>query len=257
MKRLSRLNLLLILLIITLMLCPLTADAGSNINSLLLNNQYMRKDTPADFNRFLSGCSTSHKELLLRSLGEDTSSDPSKFDSLIRKSLVAKAYNLFSYPFRRDDQIEYHQIVQWAASKNGVDADTVEKASTYTLEETITNKHFSSVWDNMTIDQRMLVLENMEKSGLSVTDKAGIATMAGGWLLMTYQPQIIIIYSALSSVLAMSSLSSFLPIVIGPTLGLTNPIGWTLIAAGGVMAAMPDADKVSGFIMTVHVLRMR
>lgn len=130
-------------------------EAAVTFSANLLKNIYMRKDTPADFNNFLSTCPAEYKKILLKCLVEKIPSRESEYDASIRKALVWKSYSKSTYLFRNVDMVEYHEILQWAASSFGIDDDTITKASSYTLESIIIGKKIDTNWDAMSFRERI------------------------------------------------------------------------------------------------------
>ncbi|MBR0258363.1 MAG: hypothetical protein IJQ58_11540 [Synergistaceae bacterium] len=52
----------------------------------------------------------------------------------VRKAIVYRSYNKATYYFRGHNEIEYHDIVQWAAGKIGVSGNMINTLSTYQLD---------------------------------------------------------------------------------------------------------------------------
>ena len=106
----------------------------------------------------------------------------------IRKALVWRAYNKMTYYFRSDKEVDYHEIVQWAANKAGLDSKHVENLPTYTLERRIAEKYFENIWDKLKPEQRIAILENIEKEADSIiANKSSIASMGGSTALGALQ----------------------------------------------------------------------
>ena len=191
--------------------------------------------------------------------------------SAVRKALVWRAYNKTTYLFRGDKEVDYHGIVQWAAEKSGVDAQQVKNLPTFALENKIAEKYFAALWDKMTHEQRVAVLNNLEKETGITVDKNAVVSMSGAAAIVALSAMF---YSGNTLLWAISLLTAveWIPAVLGVfginlTLGkagigmaiLYGPIGWT-IAAGLASASvyfMGSAEKetVSAFIMTVGIIK--
>ena len=87
-----------------------------------INNLKKRVESPKDFNAFLDSCTVEERKQLMLALRDDGEPTPEG----IRKALVWRAYNKMTYMFRGDKEVEYHELVQWAASKQGVDKQVIE-----------------------------------------------------------------------------------------------------------------------------------
>lgn len=194
-------------------------------------------ETPEDFNKFLNSCTSEDCKILMQTLGDEGDPTPEG----IRKALVWRAYNKMTYMFRGDKEIEYHEIVQWAAEKQGIDKQHIKEYSTFQLEEEITKK-FSELalkslrengfWDNMIEDlaqesAKALLIEGAIKVGKHVP----------------------LVQRALDYLNVKAQENGMLPIVLGAT--ATVGVGY------GIYASWPDYDKISGFIASVHLIKLK
>lgn len=191
----------------------------------------------------------------------------------IRKALVWRAYNKTTYYFRSDDEVDYHGIVQWAAGKAGVDSKHVENLPTYTLEHRIAEKYFETIWNGLTPEQRLAVLNNIEKeSGKLIPNKSSVASMTGAAALGALQVAVNIMgfgfYTMMSSTIATVAalVGVKLPFIVYTTAShwaalLAGPIGWAIEAAiiGATVFFLGSAEKetVSAFIMTVNMIKAK
>lgn len=100
---------------------------------------HTRKDTPSDFNALLANCTTTEKLALLGALNEKTPNSISDYNSAIRKGLVYRAYNKLTYLFRDDKNVDYHDIVKWAAEELMIEGN-IDRLSTFELERKILEK---------------------------------------------------------------------------------------------------------------------
>lgn len=138
------------------------------------------KDSPADFNSFLNSCTGIERIQMLQALWDFSSKyntmktgsvmsalrtgqlDASSIScGAVRKALVWRSYNKATYYFRNDDEVDYHEIVQWAAGKVGVSENKIETLSTYQLEKEVSQKFFSKVWDSLTPQQRETIINDL------------------------------------------------------------------------------------------------
>ena len=111
--------------IAALMVCVMVMGLGQPALAWYTFSQ-VRKDSPADFNSFLSDCNADELGALMKALRENGEATP----EAISKAVVWRAYNKAIYMFRGDKEIDYHEIVQWAAEKLGVDSIHVKPHST-------------------------------------------------------------------------------------------------------------------------------
>lgn len=193
--------------------------------------------------------------------------------SAVRKALVWRAYNKTTYLFRGDKEVDYHGIVQWVAEKSDVDKQQVKNLPTYALENKIAEKYFQALWDKMTPEQRMAVLNNLEKETGITVDKNAVVTMSGAAAIIALSTMF---YSGNSLLVAIAILTGaeWIPAILGVfginlTLGkagigmaiLYGPIGLTIAAglAGASVYFMGSAEKetVSAFIMTVGMIKAK
>ena len=144
------------------------------------------KDSPADFNLFLNSCTDIERIYMLQALqqlpsgflstnynnakpedvikavraGKINSSEISP--SAIRKALVWRSYNKATYMFRSDDEVDYHDIVKWAADNLEITSQQISNFSTYQLEKEVSRKFFSKIWDSLTYKQKETMLHDLK-----------------------------------------------------------------------------------------------
>ena len=196
--------------------------------------------------------------------------------SAIRKALVWRAYNKTTYYFRGDKEINYHEILQWAATKTGVNKEQVNNLSTFALENRIVEQYFEAMWNRLDYEQRIAVLREVEKEAGVNIDKNVIATMGGAAALVALSSVILssVVISGTSvpvfilSVIAAQTITGWLgfsftagEIGIGIVSLTCTPIGWAIIAglAGTSVVFMgsPEKETVSTFIMTVNMIKTK
>lgn len=194
----------------------------------------------------------------------------------IRKALVWRAYNKTTYVFRSDEEVDYHGIVQWVAGKTGLETRQINSLPTFSLEIKIAEKYFETLWTQLSIEQRMTILNNVEKeSGKILDNKTAVASLSGAGAIAALQTFIAVnygfaLYTALSSAIY----------AIGSTIGVTWPfyvyttashwlhsfamvpvIGWViegaLVSLGIYMLGSSEKDTVGVFVMTVNSIKIQ
>ncbi|MBQ3448180.1 MAG: hypothetical protein IJG37_11095 [Synergistaceae bacterium] len=197
----------------------------------------------------------------------------------IRRGLVYRAYNKLTYPGRGTQDVDYHEIVQWAAEKAGVSKEQVKSLPTFALETKIAEKYFESIWDNLTHEQRVEFLKGIEKESGAKIDAETISRMGGIAALAAIQTAITVwglptilatsfavLADLLSNSVILIATAKFLGTALGTVFSplgwfLTSPIGWgvTVILAGSGLYQLGSAEKetVSAFILTVNMIKAR
>ena len=197
--------------------------------------------------------------------------------SAVRKALVWRAYNKTTYYFRGDKEVDYHGIVQWVAGKSGVESQQVSNLPTAELENKIAEKYFAALWDKLTTEQRMAILNELEKEmGINI-DKYAVASMSGaaalvalsavittsvvisGVTMPTFLLLMVFIQPVVTWIAASFGVTLTLSEVTMGLVTLSGPVGWA-IAAGLASASvyfMGSAEKetVSAFVMTVGLIK--
>ncbi len=202
-----------------------------------------RKESPKDFNSFLDSCTQAEKRLMFQALRGDQEKTASP--SEIRKALVWRAYNKTTYMFRSDTEVDYHEIVQWAAEEQGISKSRVNNAPTYSLEKEITEKYFAKLWEELPPEKRQELIDNVvKKEGSKVTANIGRALSDPNQYeymaeMMAANPE-----AALAAAGGVYAVLTYL-----------GPVGWVAMAAGGVWMAGSEVDTVSAFIMTVNLIK--
>ncbi len=200
--------------------------------------------------------------------------------SAVRKALVWRAYNKTTYLFRGDKEVDYHGIVQWVAEKSDVDKQQVKNLPTYALENKIAEKYFEAMWDKMTYEQRVAVLNNLEKeAGINIDVKA-IASMSGAAVIVFWSsvmlssitiagqsiPIFLLLIAYTQTVLTWAA-STFLGVtlttgkigigylILGGPWGLALAAG--LAGIGAFFMGSAEKETVSAFIMTVGMIKAK
>lgn len=151
---------------------------AGNVQAVAYTFSQTRRESPQDFNEFLDDCTLSERIQIMQAL-QDLPSDyknakpetiiaainsgrlaSSNFSpEAIRKSIVWRAYNKMTYPFRSDKEIDYHGILQWAVGKADITARRINEYSTFRLEKEIAEEYFAKAWDKLTPEERVAVFK--------------------------------------------------------------------------------------------------
>lgn len=213
---------------------------------------------PSSFNEVLP-------ETVLSAVRAGIINDEAISISEVRKALIWRAYNKTTYYFREDKEVNYHEIVQWAAKKSGVNSEQVNNLSTFALE---------AMWDNLDHNQRMAVLNRIEKETGVNLDKNSIATMGGAAALTALAVATKFVITSISwpvfvySVMIIQTVAGWLGFTftageIGIGLGtlIWTPVGWAIIAgifgSSVVFMGSPEKETISTFIMTVNTIKAK
>ena len=229
-----------------------------------------KKINSVQFAMFLKKLSSERKVLLIRSMKKNYNGVPD--EALLTRTLVWESSHWVTYPFKDKKFVEYHDLVRWVAEKMKIDKGKIETCTTFQLEHMIIDKAFGNVWDQLTLEQRLKVLEEFEKTqGMRIENKIGIAALGGASVLGTLATTISIsgfaFYTTTTSLLASTAG------VLGVTLpwaaytGTTStiavlggPVGWTLagIAAvtGAALLGTPDVEQTARAIIQIHMIKV-
>lgn len=202
----------------------------------------------------------------------------------IRKALVWRAYNKLTYYFRSDENVDYHDIVKWAAEKAEVNPTHINSHSTYYLESKIAEKYFEDVWAALSHEKRVELLKNIEKETGVNFDIATISVMGGTAALGTIQSVIVayglpVIMAEIGYILPwlfigsqwlITPVLSYLGYVVGGVTGFfSSPIGWVITGPIGItvtgglavwsayLAGRAEKETVTAFILTVHMIKSK
>ena len=262
-----------------------------------------KKWTPRDFNQFLN-LSTDRELIQMLQLLHDLPSQYSKSDpsavikavrkgnlplsaitpSAVRKALVYRANNKLFYPFIKDDEVDYHGIVQWVAGEFGVSDYKVSSLPTFALEREVTDKFFERMWDKLTPQQRKELIDGIEKEyDRSIPNKSTLLSMGGSAALGAIQAAILTwglptlgatLLSTIGGLMFSNAVLAFLAKWVGYGTGyvagwiasifgvgafITGPIA--LIFEAGLVSmslfSLGSAEKntVAAFVMTLHGMK--
>lgn len=186
---------------------------------------------------------------------------------LMKKKLKASRYYIASL----HENIEWHEIVTWAAGKSKVDEAVFSKSS-YDVERALVSKSFANSWDKLDSNQRSSVIQNSELNKLSDQDKGAIVAATGTGALITLNASVAMsgfaFYTTMSSAIAASAnvIGVTLPFVVysgaATTVSvLSGPVGWaiaTLSSAGLAWYALkPKQKEVARMVIALHVLKAK
>ena len=189
--------------------------------------------------------------------------------SAIHKEIVWQSSNIVSYSFKSIEEIDYHRIVSWCAQSVGVDSTTTSFTSTFDLEQAIVKKQFSELWDKLTNNQRLELLEKID-TGHTIQDRAAVAAMSGTAALASLSTTVYFsgfaFYTTMSVVISTVAgwFSITLPFVAYTTASstvavLAGPIGWAigavLFAAAVAWTGRANVKKTTALVMQLHALK--
>ena len=210
-------------------------------------------------------------ETVLDAVRKDIIKPADIWSPAIRKELVWRSYNKWTYCFRGDDAVDYHGIVQWAAEKNGISKELVSALPTFALERKIAEKYFEMLWDKLSPEQKKEVLDKVEKeTGKTIHDKRAISYMGGSAALAALAvtiniigfPFYVLLTTTIHAVAAFLGLTlpwivyqtaTTLAAILGSTVGFA--ISGVLFVIGLTFLGSSEKDTVSAFIMTVNMIK--
>ena len=175
------------------------------------------------------------------------------------------------YLFKDKNDVDYQtEILLWAAEENGVDASGL--SSSFLVERLLFEKKFAQIWDRLTTQQRIDLLDTMNVSGLSDNQKAALVAGSGAAAVTALSATVAFsgfaFYTTMSTVIATSAGLLGITLPFGVYSGasstvavLSGPIGWGLALVAGTGAAIwataPDADKTTAFILALHTYKAK
>ena len=188
----------------------------------------------------------------------------------IVNQLIWYSSNTFAYPFK-SSTCNYHEIVQWVASKKGVNSTAIKDFSTFKLEQEIQKKYLEGIWDNLTKEQRIELLKEIEKQTDSkVGDYVAIAGLSGSAALAALATTVgftgFAFYTTMASVICfVGGLAGVtFPFVVYTTASylvavLSGPVGWviagTTAAGSTIWLNLANSDKAAGFVMALNIIK--
>jgi uncharacterized protein YaaW (UPF0174 family) len=220
-----------------------------------------------DLTQFVESLDETERRSLMQAL--DKRADPIAENILQELRWVSS--NIFAYPFIDKADFDYHRLVRWTARNAKVNLSHIESESTFTLESRILASIFQEVWDNLSVEQRIILLNEIDKGG-SIMNKAAIASLSGAAALATLSVTVYFVgfafYATMTTVIftvagfvgltlpfaAYASASTLIAVLAGP-------VGWAIAAvaaAGGVaMLGRANVQKTTAFVIQIHLLKVK
>lgn len=182
----------------------------------------------------------------------------------LNKEFLWSSHHWLTYQFTDENNVDYTEIVKWAALKLDVPKAECDYATTFQLEHEICEKIFARMWDRLTPEQRKEVLE---KSGLSSSNVAGYVTLTGAGMLTAIGTSAALVgfpfYILMAKTVAVASAAVFgasAATTISAVAFLTGPVGWCIAGAGAVAGSLligrADLSKTAAFIVQVHAYKV-
>ena len=188
----------------------------------------------------------------------------------IQKQLLWVSSNVMAYWWRNETTWNYHELVRWCAVDAGVSSEKVRDLSTFHLEREMQLQIFAKLWDKLTPQQRLELLEKIDPHG-DIKNKAGIALMVGsralGLLAVTAYFSGFAFYTTMS--VTISTVAGFfgltLPFAAYTTASsivafLSGPVGWAIIGvatvAGIALTGRANSKKTAAAILQLHALKV-
>lgn len=178
-----------------------------------------KKVTHEQFRELLMNISADQRKELWKALtGKDAQREISAGE--LEEELHRAGKHWITYRFT---QFDYHETVQYAARKLGVNNDECSYAATFQLERRIMEKIFAGTWDKLSEDERR---QKLAEAGL--------------------EPDNIAAYSAMTAAV-LSGLSG-------------TASGWTAAGiatvAGALLTGGPNVAKTAAFIVGLHSIKV-
>ena len=201
-----------------------------------------------------------------------TAAELSALELAIKRKLLSISSSFFTKPFKDENRIDYDKIVRWVGKKYDIEASSLSSDSTFSVEQRIVLKIFAGIWDKLSPEQRAKLLDDVDPSGSKVAGRAALVVASGSAAAAVLSTTALLsgfaFYTTMSAVISSSAalLGVTLPFAAysgaSATVGvLTGPIGWSLMAVGGLAAlvwyAGADAQKSAAIVAQINTLRAR
>lgn len=209
-------------------------------------------------------------ELLPEDAGVDQLHSRSRDVREIQKQVLWISSNIFTYPFRDETELDYHQLVRWVAEDAGVDEKKCGRLSTFALEREIQLQIFAQMWDNLTVEQRAKLLEKIDPHG-KIKDRVALTALGGAAALGVLSTSVAFTGFAFYTTMAVtiSTVAGFFGVTLpfaaytgasSLVAFLSGPVGWAvmgLVALGGVaLAGRANVVKSTAFVCQIHSLKV-
>jgi uncharacterized protein YaaW (UPF0174 family) len=188
----------------------------------------------------------------------------------IHRSILRQSSHIFTYPFKSVQNINYHELVVRCASKVGIPTKDAEFVSTFDLERMILEKCFIDTWDNLTEEERVSLLEEIDKHG-AIENKVALAALTGSVALTVLSATVYFtgfaFYTTMTVIIA--TVAGWVGVVLPFTAYMTatstvavlaGPIGWAvgavlLAGAIGTWAGQADMRQTTATVMQIHAMK--
>ena len=184
--------------------------------------------------------------------------------------ILWESSSIFTYPFKSNQNIDYHSIVVWCASEVGVSTHEGNYTSTFDLEREILRRQFVAIWNKSGNKQRREMLRKIDKSG-ELENRVAVAGMSGTAALFALGTTVYFsgfaFYTTMSVVMATTAgwVGVTLPFAAYMTASstvaaLSGPIGWCIgavMAAGGfaVWAGQANYRRTLAAVLQLHCMK--
>ena len=221
-----------------------------------------QKITDAEFKEFVDHLDMEQKKLLWQAVtGKEVEMYPTTAGLL--KEMSWASHHWATYPFK---DFYYHETVQWAADKLGIDRVVCQSATTFQLEHLICEKLFEQMWDKLSESERAKILaeagldHNWAKlSGASVCAAisatlatGGVAAATMGFAFYILMAKTLVVIAAMVGIPAATTIS-----VVSV---LCGPVGWVIAGASavtaGVLIGQANVSKCAALIVQIHVFKI-
>ena len=232
---------------------------------------------PNDFYEFLKALPADRMLVLKKSQGLlDEQADESQLKGNeqdardIQKQTLWLSSNVFAYYFRNERNLDYHELVMWAAEKAELPETVAQFQTTFTLEQTLYKLLFIQMWDKLNKGQREDVLRKID-SNESIKNKEAIAALGGAGVLAAFSGTVAFtgfaFYTTMSATIAFVAGAAGLTLPFASYLGasylvgvLSGPVGWAIMGAsalGGLaLLGRPNVQKSTALICQIHSLKV-
>lgn len=221
-----------------------------------------QKITDTFFREFVEHLDMEQKKMLWEAVaGKEADVYPTTA-GLFREMTWA-SHHWATYPFK---DFHYHETVQWAAKKLGIDNALCQQATTFQLEHLICEKLFEQMWDKLSENERTEVLKeagldhNLAKqSGAAVCTAisatlatGGVAAAAMGFSFYILMAKTVVVVAAMVGIPASATISAISV--------LCGPVGWVIAAVSaitaGVLVGQANITKCVAMIVQVHMFKI-
>lgn len=232
------------------------------------------KWTLKEFKDFISALDQDRRNSLKKALKIGDKQFNSKEEEIfyLREQFQWICYRQCPYICDPPPKYQYHVVVQAIASKLNINKDSIVAMTTFELERKILEATFAGIWDKLTPEQRIKVLEKMDKA--KTLDCAGIAAMSGAGAIAALSATVYFsgfaFYTGMSSAIASSGSLLGVPMPMSAystasstAAPLSGPVGWgiaevAVAAAGGRWPPRGlDLQPFAATIIQIHYIKVQ